>query len=600
MFREDINCLRGFSIIIIILYHFYPKLFVGGFIGVDILFCISGYLIYNSLNRIKNDNYLTYYSNRIKRISPSQLTVMLIILLLYKNINPIDFSELCLECKNSLIFNLNNYYQWKNLDYLSQDKGKFNSPILHFWTLSIEFQFYIVAPFIVILLNNIRVFKYILLINILIYSIYYTKYNYVNSYFSSLIRLLDFSIGILSINNHIMYFSLIKILMFILIIILSFSQTFIKYYPGLVILIPLLFSSSFLSSQQYNNFLNIHIFSYVGRISYSLYLVHYPFIFNKNNKILNLLFSFIVSIVLFVVIEKKSRNMKFNNVITICSYILFVILFYSLINRYEKFKLKSTKKIIFTSVWKYNSLFLRGCILTDRQFNLNYIKSYILLLGDSHMQHWFPAINYYIKNNNITAISILFWGDRIINNDYIILQSVFKLIKSPLLMLLSFRLSKFKYIPNITLFNNKFVEFIKFLKMYCNTLLLLDETPIHNYNPFKLYFSNKESHCIININCSVTNYENIKEMNITVIPIRSLFCSKRICKDVIDNTLVYSDQNHITLQFSLKNKQYFYRLLEKYLHNNKSEYLFSQCVISQQSWYNKFIKDFYSKYKIKF
>lgn len=374
MFRKDINCLRGFSIIIILLYHFYPKIFVGGFIGVDLLFCISGYLIYNSLNPIKNDTYFTYYANRIKRISPSQIIVMLLILLLYSNINPIDFNELSLECKNSLVFYLNNYYQWKNIDYLSQDKGRFNSPILHFWTLSIEFQFYILAPFLLKLLNNIRVFKYILLINMLIYSIYYTKYNYENSYFSSLIRLLDFSIGILSINTQITNFNLIKIFSFILIIIFSFSQTFIKYYPGYMILIPLLFSFSYLSSPQYNNFLNYHIFNYIGKISYSLYLVHYPFIYYDNNKILNIFFSFILSKVLFVAIETKSRNIKFNNIITISSYIIFVIVFHSLINKVVKYKLKLTKKRTFTSVWNYNSLFLRNCILTDKQFNIRYIN----------------------------------------------------------------------------------------------------------------------------------------------------------------------------------------------------------------------------------
>lgn len=87
-------------------------------------------------------------------------------------------------------------------------------------------------------------------------------------------------------------------------------------------------------------------------------------------------------------------------------------------------------------------------------------------------------------------------------------------------------------------------------------------------------------------------------MNITIIPIKSLFCNKNICKDIINYTLVYADTDHITLEFSLNIKYYFYNLLNKHLNIPKSIYLLSECVISQQKLYNNFIKDFYAIYKI--
>lgn len=261
-------------------------------------------------------------------------------------------------------------------------------------------------------------------------------------------------------------------------------------------------------------------------------------------------------------------------------------------------KIMSKKEKIYNSVWNYNNRIIKKCIFTDKYYNLKNIKSYILLLGDSHIQHFFPAINYYLQNNNMAAIAILFWGNRIINNDYLILKAIFKLINSPLMIMISFRLSNFQSIFDITKFNKKFGIFISFLKIYCENILLLEETPHHSYNPYKEFYSNKNSYCIINTNCSITNYKNINNMNITLVPIRSLFCNKLICKDVINDTLVYADANHITLEFSLQIKYYFYNLLQKHINIRQSMYLLSECVISQQKLYNDFIKKFYTINKL--
>lgn len=591
MYRKDINCLRGLSILFITFYHFFPNIYFGGFIGVDILFCISGYLIYYSLSSKKNLSSLSFYSNRIKRISPPQVIVLAIILYAYNDINPIDYDDLCLEGFNSIIFNLNNYYQWKNLDYLSQDKGKFSSPLLHFWTLSIEFQFYIISPIALMLLKNNMLMYIFFLFCTLLYSTYYTKLNYVNSYFSSIIRLADFLTGILSINAKKFNLKYSKAILLVIIFLFILTKSFINNYPGIIILLPLSFTFLYLSTSNENFIINSIFLDYIGTISYSLYLVHYPFTFNKH-KLENITLMLCISIIFFNLIEKKCRNIPLKSIYTILGYVIFIFIYYISTNKLKHLKYKSNNASSFNSVWNYNSRIVTKCILTDKNYNFTNIKSYILLIGDSHIQHFFPAINYFLQKKNISALAILFWGDRIINHNYMFLKAVFRLLDTPSLIILSFKLSNFQSLFNVSKFNENFSIFITYLKRYCSNILLLEETPDHSYNPNKVIYSNSKSFCIININCTITNYSNLKNMNVTLIQIRSLFCNKNKCNDVINSTLVYADANHITLEFSLKLKEYFYNILSSQIYTYNSKYLLSECVISRKEWHDKFVKDF--------
>lgn len=143
----------------------------------------------------------------------------------------------------------------------------------------------------------------------------------------------------------------------------------------------------------------------------------------------------------------------------------------------------------------------------------------------------------------------------------------------------------------MTKFYDKFDSFLSFLNIRCRNIFILDETPLHYYNPYKQYYiSSKSSYCVLEVNCTVTFYRNITNGNVKFIPLKQFLCKKSKCEDIIDGILVYSDKNHITLEYSLSKKYYFYNILRSKFNGFKwnSNYFISECVITRDEFYKEF------------
>ena len=159
-YKTDIEALRGVSVILVILYHFNfvilnYEIIKGGFLGVDIFFVISGYIITKIIieSKIKNFSLLGFYSKRIKRIIP----LFSIVLIFSIIILPFIFDNFLInENINSIIAAVSgasNFYFWiKSTLYEFAEKN--NIINLHFWSLSIEIQFYILFPILFVLFKN--------------------------------------------------------------------------------------------------------------------------------------------------------------------------------------------------------------------------------------------------------------------------------------------------------------------------------------------------------------------------------------------------------------------------------------------------------------
>ena len=163
IYRPEIDGLRAIAVAAVIIYHaqvklFDYKFFQGGFIG-EIFFVISGYLITSIiLNELINKgsfSFKFFYERRIRRILPVLLSVMIISLpFAWMYLFPsgiIDFSKSLLY---SIGFSSNFYFHYSGQEY--GDLGGLFKPFLHTWSLSVEEQYYIIFPIIVII-----VFKYI-------------------------------------------------------------------------------------------------------------------------------------------------------------------------------------------------------------------------------------------------------------------------------------------------------------------------------------------------------------------------------------------------------------------------------------------------------
>ena len=165
IYRPEIDGLRAIAAISVILYHAQITIlgyqpFKGGFIGVDIFFVISGYLITSIiLKELENNgsfSFKHFYERRIRRIIPVLLFVMLLSLpFAWMFLLPSDFVEFSKSILYSLGFNSNHYFHYSGQKYDAENSLLI--PFLHTWSLSVEEQFYILFP--VILIFTFKYFK---------------------------------------------------------------------------------------------------------------------------------------------------------------------------------------------------------------------------------------------------------------------------------------------------------------------------------------------------------------------------------------------------------------------------------------------------------
>jgi peptidoglycan/LPS O-acetylase OafA/YrhL len=432
--RIDIEALRGLSVILVILYHFKLsnldyQIIRGGFIGVDIFFIISGFIITKIImeNKIQNFSLLYFYERRIKRIIPL-LSVVLIVsisslffvfdfFLLNKNIN-VTFS---------IATAVSNFYFWASA-VLYQFAEKNSLINLHFWSLSIEMQFYIFYPFLFIIFKKKEKFIPWILFIFIILSYLFVTINYKThnmfNFYNSFSRLFEFLSGAIIF----LYSSFIKqkikekfhtyiyVLGFIILFLyLQFLQNE-GFHPSPYTLIFIIGIGLMIIFNNEKSLKNIKIgFGYLGKISYSLYLWHFPILvlgsyffaeFTDYKKVLLILICFGISIITYFLIEKKFREIKVVYSLIIFSiFIVFLVSAkyatkikkenystYNLDNYFltdeSSFYLKNTNKYSLRQTKNIFS-FKNDSLNFSPQFNLKNSKQKILIFGDSHSKDLF-------------------------------------------------------------------------------------------------------------------------------------------------------------------------------------------------------------------
>ena len=146
-YRSDIDGLRAIAVLGVIGFHTFPSFIQGGFIGVDIFFVISGFLITSLINRqLENGNFSVYdfYARRIRRIFPALILVFLTISVYgWFQLLPIELAQLGKHLFSGATF-ISNAILWGEVGYF--DDSSEAKPLLHLWSLAIEEQFYIFWP----------------------------------------------------------------------------------------------------------------------------------------------------------------------------------------------------------------------------------------------------------------------------------------------------------------------------------------------------------------------------------------------------------------------------------------------------------------------
>lgn len=310
-FILEIQGLRAVAVLLVLAYHIQPSLVSGGYIGVDVFFVISGFIITKLLfEEVKSNNnvqLLRFFSRRIFRLLPSALIVLIFVALLLPLIPMANWDVTAYQLVASVFYVQNWYMAWGAIDYLGGDV--YESPLKHFWTLSVEEQFYIFWPLIMALVAFVTYrFKRSYFVTIIFvtlalilasacYSYWYTQYNPNSAYFSTLTRAWQFLLGaacaVLIAEkqwtiNKIAAQGLCAVGL-VLIAYSAFSFSGSTIFPGVSAWVPslgavfVLFSAAARSAHS-----ELGVFSallansaavFIGRISYSLYLWHWPIIF---------------------------------------------------------------------------------------------------------------------------------------------------------------------------------------------------------------------------------------------------------------------------------------------------------------------------------
>jgi peptidoglycan/LPS O-acetylase OafA/YrhL len=447
-YRPEIDGLRAIAVSAVILYHaqitiFGHQPFKGGFIGVDIFFVISGYLITSiilkELITTGSFSFKHFYERRVRRILPALLFVMLVSLpFAWMYLLPSSFIDFSKSILYSLGFSSNFYFHYSGQQY-GAESGLLK-PFLHTWSLSIEEQYYILFP--IFLLITFKYFrKYLIHILILGFAISlgladwgsrnHPSFNFyilptrgwellagsILAYFEitgrgvrfkyKILNLILPSIGLFLIGHSILFFNDEM-----------FYPSFYTLSPIIGVCLIIWFSNK---KEIITKILSTKLFVGIGLISYSLYLWHYPiFAFVKitwlvmesiTGKLLLIPILLICSVVSYYFVEKPFRNKKNNikNILILIFISFFVLIFFNLYiindngikNRFPEFFQKNLREKNVNFHQKDNTQ--KVVLIGDShagilKFNLDEeIKKKDLSLIIFHTRMYLTDFNYVIK-----------------------------------------------------------------------------------------------------------------------------------------------------------------------------------------------------------
>jgi len=327
-FRKDINGLRAIAVIAVVLYHFNYSWLTGGFAGVDVFFVISGFLMTGIIFRgIEQENFsvLKFYVARANRIVPA-LAVLCMTLLVFGwfYLIPMDYKELGKHVGSSIGF-LSNVIYWKESGYFdaaSQEKW-----LLHTWSLSVEWQFYIIYPLALVALRklmSIKLLKFTILFGAIIGFVFCIIVTYkwpTPSYYLLSSRAWEMMVGGVAylypfklgdIKNKIIE-KLGLILIFGSYLLLSKDNL----WPGYLAVFPVLGAFFIIQAKRNDSFItNNIIFQKIGAWSYSIYLWHWPLVVAIYYFSLSEIFIYIgitLSILLGFISNRYIEKIKFKN-----------------------------------------------------------------------------------------------------------------------------------------------------------------------------------------------------------------------------------------------------------------------------------------------
>ena len=288
--RLDIQGLRAIAVLAVLIFHIDHAFMPGGFVGVDIFFVLSGYLITGTLLRpMEAGRYSLrdFYRRRIRRLFPVLFTVLTVTLILGLIIFPPQILMAQLEQHFFAVLFVSNLYFEGKTSYFDLNASLL--PLLHTWSLGVEEQFYLLFPLILFAcFKYARRYIWLLIFILALLSLAYSQHsvsaNPKAAFYNPLSRTFELMIGALcvgverKIRLRPIGFQILSSLGFFAILFSLFWVNSTSAFPGVLALIPTLGTAAIILSKDAigNRLISAKPFVWVGDISYSLYLWHWP------------------------------------------------------------------------------------------------------------------------------------------------------------------------------------------------------------------------------------------------------------------------------------------------------------------------------------
>lgn len=440
VFRPDIQGLRALAVIFVVLYHAGIDFFSGGYVGVDIFFVISGYLITSILIRemesTENINFLRFYARRMRRLLPAATVVILsCVVLAFVLLSPLEQREFAPSVFFTTLYASNLWFAFESTDYLAGDVH--NNPLLHTWSLSVEEQFYLIWPLLLLLvfrlgrLKNLRmrmsVMMIVIIITSFVSSIFVINNEQAWAFFGSPFRAWEFAIGglLYLLTTQLTVKSALKNDLILITGLVTISSAVLIFndqttFPGYAALVPaigtaLIILSGTGAQGRVSSLFSLPGVQTLGNLSYSWYLWHWPAIvfptilindLSLSSRLFCVLVSLILAWLTYTFVENPIRFNRILSSSTIKSILFGLLLLVigvgsaftlsaiakSSLNSPEQSELLNIRKDL-PIVYKdkchspFTAVNIKECAYGDKLSNKT-----ILLFGDSHAAQWFPAL----------------------------------------------------------------------------------------------------------------------------------------------------------------------------------------------------------------
>jgi peptidoglycan/LPS O-acetylase OafA/YrhL len=548
----EIQGLRALAVTLVLLFH--AGWLPGGYIGVDVFYVISGYLITSLIINDRNFTFRKFYARRAKRLLPMAFLVLLVTALLFWELAPkasrLQFAK---DLAASTWYVSNYLYaHWQN-DY--QNLGATPSPLIHYWSLAVEEQFYLFWPLLLMVFKSIRK-QAVVVITILSFllSLFLLNNAPIFAFYSLPTRAFELGLGAIlalyPVKSRLTWPGIALIFSGAL---LFNSQT---PFPGVPALLPIFGAAMVLTSLKRNFLLSNAISQRIGDWSYSIYLWHWPLLtlpalylqreLGDKEKLALLIICVLISALSYRYVENPIRLATVSNkrvlIATLVSGALLTTTSVAIAANNEELSYNLAKPSIYANGCHQGypgSQLKPGCVFGDSSASRS-----VALLGDSHAAQWFPAIDKWAKRAGFklytyTKSSCPAFAIPMKDNGAFKAENCRKFRSAALNEIAKIR-PELVILGNFEHYKVSLNAYLKAENFNFNYLLLRD-TPWPNRD-IPACLTTKA-------NCDTPLPERIPFKSKNIFDPTPLLCSSK-CPAIVDGLLAYRDQTHITISMA--------------------------------------------------